>query len=438
MAREVINVGAAPNDGTGDPIRTAYIKCNDNFGELYARAQTNPPATLIGALGDEAGFYAYDATYFYYCYQDYDGSSVIWAQITNDAIATASQIINGTTDIDIPVANGNILMSVANVANVVIVTSSGALVNGDLTVTGNATLSGNILGDRIQNGTTSIDIPSSGSNANISVAGVSNIAVFSSTGLFVNGTNSASGNVTGGNLITNGLATVIGNVTGGNFITPGQLIATGNVTGNSVTATTFGKITGDFSSSLANGRTIIQTSDTSVASPTYVSLLPGDLNTISPAVSLGVFSSANISNTTGVAMQALSSESRLAALVFGSGSYQPITVYNNNLECIRVEVSGNIGIANAAPVDRLSVGGNAYFSNNTTVNQTLSANVVLATSYIKITPTDYANLPAAATAGAGARAFITDANGITFAANVAGGGSNSVPVFSDGTAWKIG
>jgi hypothetical protein len=32
-------------------------------------------------VGDVAGMYAYDATYFYYCYQDYDGSSDIWNRI---------------------------------------------------------------------------------------------------------------------------------------------------------------------------------------------------------------------------------------------------------------------------------------------------------------------------------------------------------------------
>ena len=84
MSREVINVGAAPNDGQGDPIRTSFIKCNNNFGELYARAQENPPATLVGTVGDVAGMYAYDSTYFYYCYQDYDASSVIWAQMVLD------------------------------------------------------------------------------------------------------------------------------------------------------------------------------------------------------------------------------------------------------------------------------------------------------------------------------------------------------------------
>lgn len=35
MAKQVINIGSAPNDGTGDPIRTAFIKANENFTELY-------------------------------------------------------------------------------------------------------------------------------------------------------------------------------------------------------------------------------------------------------------------------------------------------------------------------------------------------------------------------------------------------------------------
>jgi len=49
-----------------------------------------------------------------------------------------------------------------------------------------------------------------------------------------------------------------------------------------------------------------------------------------------------------------------------------------------------------------------------------------------------ATLPSAATVGAGARAFVTDATATTFASTVAGGGSNKVPVTSDGTNWIIG
>jgi hypothetical protein len=49
-----------------------------------------------------------------------------------------------------------------------------------------------------------------------------------------------------------------------------------------------------------------------------------------------------------------------------------------------------------------------------------------------------AALVAAATAGAGARAVVTDANATTFHSIVAGSGANVVPVFSDGTNWRIG
>lgn len=52
-----------------------------------------------------------------------------------------------------------------------------------------------------------------------------------------------------------------------------------------------------------------------------------------------------------------------------------------------------------------------------------------------------ASLPAAATIGAGARAFITDANLVAsgnFGAAVSGSGSNNVPVYSDGSNWRIG
>ena len=49
-----------------------------------------------------------------------------------------------------------------------------------------------------------------------------------------------------------------------------------------------------------------------------------------------------------------------------------------------------------------------------------------------------ANLPTASSAGAGARGFVTNATASTFYSVVAGGGSIGVPVFSDGTNWRIG
>jgi len=49
-----------------------------------------------------------------------------------------------------------------------------------------------------------------------------------------------------------------------------------------------------------------------------------------------------------------------------------------------------------------------------------------------------ATLPGAGVLGAGARAFVIDSSVSTFGTTVAGGGSTKVPVYSDGTDWKVG
>jgi hypothetical protein len=35
MAKQTINIGQTPNDRTGDPLRSAFEKINNNFTELY-------------------------------------------------------------------------------------------------------------------------------------------------------------------------------------------------------------------------------------------------------------------------------------------------------------------------------------------------------------------------------------------------------------------
>jgi filamentous hemagglutinin len=114
----------------------------------------------------------------------------------------ATAITNGTSNMTVVSSGGNIR---ANIAGTTVQTISAGLVaiTGDLSVSGNATLSGNILGDRIQNGTTSFDIQTPSGNANITIGATSNVAVFSTTGLAVAGTVSVSGtgNVTGANIV---------------------------------------------------------------------------------------------------------------------------------------------------------------------------------------------------------------------------------------------
>ena len=42
MPKQVINVGASSNDGTGDTLRVSQQKANSNFTELYDRGITDP------------------------------------------------------------------------------------------------------------------------------------------------------------------------------------------------------------------------------------------------------------------------------------------------------------------------------------------------------------------------------------------------------------
>lgn len=55
MAQQTINIGATANDGTGDVLRDAFDKCNDNFDELYTSlgGGSGLPFELIIACSDE-------------------------------------------------------------------------------------------------------------------------------------------------------------------------------------------------------------------------------------------------------------------------------------------------------------------------------------------------------------------------------------------------
>jgi hypothetical protein len=293
MAQQIINIGASANDGQGNPIRTAFTKTNDNFNELYARAQTTPPPTLVGSLGDSAGMYAYDSTYFYYCFANYDGSSTIWAQVTQVGNVTVTSLNNGTSNVVVDL-NGNVSLGITGVPNAVQFTTQGQLLTGLLSATGNVTgnffigdgsqltnlpipgiygntqvaqflptytgnlvslagpitttanVTGNfIIGDgslltnvnaanvstnKISNGVTQVSIPSSSGDVLVDVGVVSNVAVFSINGFSVIGNVAASTNITAGsNVFAAGLISTSGNVVGTYIIGDGSLLT--NVTG---------------------------------------------------------------------------------------------------------------------------------------------------------------------------------------------------------------
>lgn len=56
MTQEVINVGAAPNDGEGDPLRTAFQKINNNFTQLYSTGYFTSNAYSYGDTASQVIF----------------------------------------------------------------------------------------------------------------------------------------------------------------------------------------------------------------------------------------------------------------------------------------------------------------------------------------------------------------------------------------------
>jgi len=55
MAQQTINIGTIANDNTGDTLRGAGEKINDNFDELYAAVPLVTPSTWAPTLTDSGG-----------------------------------------------------------------------------------------------------------------------------------------------------------------------------------------------------------------------------------------------------------------------------------------------------------------------------------------------------------------------------------------------
>lgn len=91
MAKQIINIGRTANDRSGDPLRSAFDKVNQNFTELYDTISAtggtgvlllqNIPLSKFGQENDKKGMVAINDTTgdFYYCIKDYtDGLTSIW------------------------------------------------------------------------------------------------------------------------------------------------------------------------------------------------------------------------------------------------------------------------------------------------------------------------------------------------------------------------
>ena len=80
MAKQTINIGTTANDGTGDPLRTAFDKANDNFTEVYGNN-----FTTYDRLGSEFKTSAALATNV-----DFSTAQVFTKTLTGDTTLTFS------------------------------------------------------------------------------------------------------------------------------------------------------------------------------------------------------------------------------------------------------------------------------------------------------------------------------------------------------------
>ena len=232
--------------------------------------------------------------------------------------------------------------------------STSVTIDGNLTVTGNAVLVGNINADKIFNGTTSIEIPASGSNANVTIGGTSNVVVWATTGEYVTGLQSVTGNIQGGNLRTAGQVSATGNVNGGNLT-----IATGNI----VLTQTSG----------ATSSQMIRFSDSNTA----VTTLGANIGSIEWFTS----------DATGAAARVTARIQAVYEDTNGNANIQ-IQTGSTATPTTRITVigsSGNVGIANAAPLHVLAVTGTMYGSSTLTAVGTVTGGNLSTAGFVTAT-----------------------------------------------------
>jgi len=154
-------------------------------------------------------------------------SNVLYSSLTS-----VGNLINLTVTGNATVGNvstGGVISAAGNVAGNYIL-GNGALLTGVITSVAN-----------INNGTSNVNVVSSGGNVTVGVGGTANVAVFATTGAYVTGLLSSTGNIIGGNIATAGQVSAAGNVTGNYFIGNGsQLtgVAASSVNANALVGNT--------------------------------------------------------------------------------------------------------------------------------------------------------------------------------------------------------
>jgi hypothetical protein len=177
MTQQIIDIGANANDGTGEPLRNAFNAVNENFTEIYTAGPvgsniqianntittttTNTNIVLkpngIGVIQANAAIIPgvdnvydigssalrFDTVYAGYYY----GNGAFLTGISGGS-GNGQAIVNGTSNVAITTANGNVTIGINGFGNVVTVSQTSLFVNGVIatprTLSGNITVQANV------------------------------------------------------------------------------------------------------------------------------------------------------------------------------------------------------------------------------------------------------------------------------------------------------
>ena len=214
---------------TGGNVTGANVVIANSFTSNGGTVDFNTNNANV-ALGSNANVHIYGGAAGEVLQTDGTGN-LSWYAIS------ATGIQNGTSNVSIPVTNGNVNTSVDGNANVFVVTGIGANVNGNLDVSGNLTVQnanlGNLVTANYANITTDLVV-----QGNIANAG-NIIVTYNITSDSANVTaNLTTGNANLGNLVTANYANFANDVVvQGNIANANNIIVTNNITSDSANVT---------------------------------------------------------------------------------------------------------------------------------------------------------------------------------------------------------
>ena len=189
MAKQTINIGSAANDGTGDPLRTAFDKINDNFDELYgSSAEANDlledTSPQLGGNLDINGFNITSSR----SNEDIKILPAGTGGVLASSIRFAGTTISSDDSTVININEGLVVDGTASVSGATTLTGA-VTASSTLAVTGASTLTGALTVNNsvTANSLTTNTIASNGSNADLSIqpSGTGDVLI---SALRVNGT----------------------------------------------------------------------------------------------------------------------------------------------------------------------------------------------------------------------------------------------------------